>query len=158
MNLKPRGIHSKPQARQKIVDLRLVLHRIGPSVGIDLWSLQQTIGCHHLCSMRGKGFSPVLADIFEQHVNELLLDQPEGSEGPSEDDLEAGRRWLSAQAAEPISEPAAAQQVEAAKPTGGTLFERMSIIARGAAKTPGADEDKDSPLDIPRFLNRQNNQ
>ena len=39
---------------------------------------------------------------------------------------------------------------------GGTLFERMSNIARGNAR--GADEDhKDDPLDIPRFLNRQNN-
>jgi cell division protein FtsZ len=45
---------------------------------------------------------------------------------------------------------------------GGTLFERMSNIARGAAKAqveeeaePGRTRD---PLDIPRFLNRQNNQ
>ncbi|MEO6580321.1 MAG: cell division protein FtsZ, partial [Sphingomicrobium sp.] len=46
-------------------------------------------------------------------------------------------------------------------PGGGTLFERMSNIARGAAQT---DEDGEvpsfrrEPLDIPRFLNRQNNQ
>jgi hypothetical protein len=33
----------------------------------------------------------------------------------------------------------------------------MSSIARGNAKTPGA-EDEAEPLDIPRFLNRQNNQ
>jgi cell division protein FtsZ len=39
---------------------------------------------------------------------------------------------------------------------GGTLFERMSNIARGAAKA-GQDTPSD-PLDIPRFLNRQNNQ
>ena len=45
---------------------------------------------------------------------------------------------------------------------GATLFERMSSIARGAAKAnveeakaPAMDRD---PLDIPRFLNRQNNQ
>ena len=46
---------------------------------------------------------------------------------------------------------------------GGTLFERMSNIARGAAKAqveeeapaPGRRRD---PLDIPRFLGRQNNQ
>ena len=44
----------------------------------------------------------------------------------------------------------------------GTLFERMSNIARGAAQakvdeeaTPGVRRE---PLDIPRFLNRQNNQ
>ena len=45
---------------------------------------------------------------------------------------------------------------------GGTLFERMSNIARGAAKAQ-VDEDAEpvrarDPLDIPRFLNRQNNQ
>jgi cell division protein FtsZ len=46
---------------------------------------------------------------------------------------------------------------------GGTLFERMSNIARGASKAqveeeapaPGRRRD---PLDIPRFLGRQNNQ
>jgi cell division protein FtsZ len=84
--------------------------------------------------------------------DELLLDSPTSS-GPSEADLEAGRRWLSGDA-----EPAAEAQPAPAKATGGTLFERMSIIARGAAKTPGDEEGKESPLDIPRFLNRQNNQ
>jgi cell division protein FtsZ len=45
----------------------------------------------------------------------------------------------------------------------GTLFERMSSIARGAAQAK-VDEDgavpsfRREPLDIPRFLNRQNNQ
>jgi cell division protein FtsZ len=45
----------------------------------------------------------------------------------------------------------------------GTLFERMSNIARGAAQAQ-VDEDSTTPsyrrepLDIPRFLNRQNNQ
>jgi cell division protein FtsZ len=44
---------------------------------------------------------------------------------------------------------------------GGTLFERMSNIARGAPKAQ-IDEDETGsrrePIDIPRFLNRQNNQ
>ena len=44
----------------------------------------------------------------------------------------------------------------------GTLFERMSNIARGAAQAKVEDEPTPSfrrePLDIPRFLNRQNNQ
>jgi cell division protein FtsZ len=50
----------------------------------------------------------------------------------------------------------------------GTLFERMSNIARGAAKAQVAEEPTEEsprlraggrdPLDIPRFLNRQNNQ
>ena len=52
----------------------------------------------------------------------------------------------------------------AARPAreGGTLFERMSNIARGAAKAQVEDQPEPSrahdPLDIPRFLNRQNNQ
>jgi cell division protein FtsZ len=46
--------------------------------------------------------------------------------------------------------------------SGGTLFERMSNIARGAPKAQLDDEEepgyKRDPIDIPRFLNRQNNQ
>ena len=45
----------------------------------------------------------------------------------------------------------------------GTLFERMSNIARGAAQAQGDRDEpvpgfRREPLDIPRFLNRQNNQ
>ena len=56
------------------------------------------------------------------------------------------------------------EEVEAPKPAAasGTLFERMSNIARGAAQAKVEDEPAPSfrrePLDIPRFLNRQNNQ
>ncbi len=69
----------------------------------------------------------------------------------AEDAPEGRRRWLVSDSSEP-EKPA--PRVAA---TGGTLFERMSNIARGAAK---ADQDGASadPLDIPRFLNRQNNQ
>ena len=46
--------------------------------------------------------------------------------------------------------------------SGGTLFERMSNIARGAPKAQIGDDDNgglnSDPIDIPRFLNRQNNQ
>src|SRR3546814_522163 len=45
--------------------------------------------------------------------------------------------------------------------TGGTLFERMSNLSRGNARTTPNDEEDNSGksgLDIPRFLNRQNNQ
>ena len=46
--------------------------------------------------------------------------------------------------------------------TGGTLFERMQNIARGAAKAQVEEGDPQAsfrrePIDIPRFLNRQNN-
>jgi cell division protein FtsZ len=57
-----------------------------------------------------------------------------------------------------VPEPATAAARE-----GGTLFERMSNIARGAAQAKVEDEEpvpgfRREPLDIPRFLNRQNNQ
>ncbi len=56
--------------------------------------------------------------------------------------------------------PAAAAPMAARE--SGTLFERMSNIARGAAKAQGDDEQspeyRREPIDIPRFLNRQNNQ
>ena len=64
--------------------------------------------------------------------------------------------------APPIDEEEA--EVEEAKPAAaaGTLFERMSNIARGAAQAKVEEEPIPSfrrePLDIPRFLNRQNNQ
>ena len=40
---------------------------------------------------------------------------------------------------------------------GGTLFERMQNVARGAFGESEPEAEKDS-LDIPRFLHRQNNQ
>jgi cell division protein FtsZ len=101
----------------------------------------------------------------EEEGDELLLDtldEPSAGEHGVEAEPEApagGRRtWLTrdSEAAEPEQE---------AKPEreGGTLFERMSNIARGAAKAQVEDETPRlrparDPLDIPRFLNRQNNQ
>jgi cell division protein FtsZ len=63
--------------------------------------------------------------------------------------------------APPTDEEEAAGEGPAAN-TGGTLFERMSNIARGAPKAQideGEPTDyRKDPIDIPRFLNRQNNQ
>ena len=56
---------------------------------------------------------------------------------------------IAVEAPEPAPEPAPRAK------TGGTLFERMSNVTRGAAKDDDAAKD---PLDIPRFLHRQNNQ
>ncbi|MBY8826786.1 cell division protein FtsZ [Hephaestia mangrovi] len=71
----------------------------------------------------------------------------------------ARRRWLSA--GTPASdEPAEAEKEAAPAPRvklGGTLFERMSNITRGSARDEEEEGDQD-PLDIPRFLHRQNNQ
>ena len=47
---------------------------------------------------------------------------------------------------------------------GGTLFERMANLSRGGGKSASdelddeSDDGEDNPLNIPRFLNRQNNQ
>ncbi|WP_129791625.1 cell division protein FtsZ [Sphingosinicella sp. CPCC 101087] len=95
----------------------------------------------------------------EDQGDELLLDTLDGDSGaPSAQDDEGGRRsWVSQD--EAPAQPAAKPARE-----GGTLFERMSNIARGAAKAQ-VEEDQGprlrtgrDPLDIPRFLNRQNNQ
>jgi cell division protein FtsZ len=64
--------------------------------------------------------------------------------------------------APPIAPPHDDDEAEAPSAAAtGTLFERMSNIARGAPKAQ-IDEDEQSykrePIDIPRFLNRQNNQ
>jgi len=61
----------------------------------------------------------------------------------------------------PIAPPTDEDEAPAATGTGGTLFERMSNIARGAPKAQIDEEEpgyKREPIDIPRFLNRQNNQ
>ncbi len=79
--------------------------------------------------------------------DELLLDQ-EVTPNPIP---RGGSRWLAPEAVESAAAPAPQA------PAGATLFERMSNIARTAIK-PEEAESKADPLDIPRFLNRQNNQ
>ncbi|QNA83123.1 cell division protein FtsZ [Sphingomonas sp. So64.6b] len=71
----------------------------------------------------------------------------------------ARRRWLSPGTPVADEETAAETPAAPAAPRvklGGTLFERMSGASRGAAREE-EPADKD-PLDIPRFLHRQNNQ
>ncbi len=65
--------------------------------------------------------------------------------------------------APPIAPPEDEDEIEQPTAAGGTLFERMSNIARGAPKAQIDEEEaqpgfKREPIDIPRFLNRQNNQ
>jgi cell division protein FtsZ len=81
-------------------------------------------------------------------VEELVADESAPIPSP--------RRWLRTERSEAprAAAPAVARE-------GGTLFERMSSIARGSAKVGNDDDEEGSgsdPLDIPRFLNRQNNQ
>ena len=82
---------------------------------------------------------------------ESTLPEGEGEAAPAPlaGDADAPRRrWLTG------GEEPEAEAAPAAPRPGGTLFERMSAAGRGIGR--GGD-DKD-PLDIPRFLHRQNNQ
>jgi cell division protein FtsZ len=78
---------------------------------------------------------------------------PAGAAKPSADEprpgFEARRRWLT-----PGTEAAGDDQGGRSRP-GGTLFERMANAGRAPAR---GDETAKEPLDIPRFLHRQNNQ
>jgi cell division protein FtsZ len=94
-------------------------------------------------------------DTPAEDGDELLLGEGNMVEDETASDVEeapaATRPWLNGETA------------QAPARSGGTLFERMSNIARGAAKAQVEDEEPAprgarDPLDIPRFLNRQNNQ
>jgi cell division protein FtsZ len=99
----------------------------------------------------------------EPESDELLLDSdtiltPPVAGNPLPGAETGARRWKSDADDEAVT-PARAKAPAAQS---GTLFERMSSIARGAAKAqvdeePVAERGK-APLDLPGFLNRQNNQ
>jgi len=93
---------------------------------------------------------PPAADELVLGSDAVVPAAPAAQEPPREPTIR--RRWLTGGDDEEVAAPAPAP-VEAPKKSGGTLFERMAA-ARGGSKD---DDDKDS-LDIPRFLNRQNNQ
>jgi len=99
----------------------------------------------------------------EDEADELVLDsddiltQPVGSapiEPPADEDMDLDM---------PIEAESAREEAPKVARESGTLFERMSNIARGAAQAQ-ADGDEAAPgfrrepLDIPRFRNRQNKQ
>jgi len=87
--------------------------------------------------------------------NDDILTQPVGSAPiapPADEDMDA-----------PADEAPPADEGPKVARDSGTLFERMSNIARGAAQAQGEGDEpvptfRREPLDIPRFLNRQNNQ
>ena len=96
--------------------------------------------------------------IDDEDGDELLLDSddiltsPVGAPpiAPPSDEIEGSAGDEEPQDAQP-------------RPQSGTLFERMSNIARGAPKAQIDESDaapgfRREPIDIPRFLNRQNNQ
>ena len=76
-----------------------------------------------------------------------------------EDELVLDNAFADSPPTSPVVEPPVAA-TEAPKVGGGTLFERMSQLARGNARRE-EEEDLDqarSEFEVPRFLNRQNNQ
>jgi cell division protein FtsZ len=88
---------------------------------------------------------------------DMVAEEPAAEDEAPAQAATGNRSWLSRDEEEPAPAPKAA--------AGGTLFERMSNIARGAAKAQVEEEPQAprlrtsrDPLDIPRFLNRQNNQ
>src|SRR6185369_6989800 len=104
-------------------------------------------------------------------VTEEPLDLTEGDEATDELLLDSEDILADPVLGTPIAPPveddaeeAEVEEIEETKPAAasGTLFERMSNIARGAAQAKVDEEPMPSfrrePLDIPRFLNRQNNQ
>ena len=111
---------------------------------------------------------PVMEETVEDEEETLeLTDEGVGEELLLDSDDVLTTEVGSAPIAPPTDEE---ESVEAApteeKPKvrdNGTLFERMSNIARGAAQAQVEEEDtmpsyRREPIDIPRFLNRQNNQ
>jgi cell division protein FtsZ len=112
--------------------------------------------------------SDAVEDEASEPVAEDSFDAPEAAEDEDELVLDSG----AAVDAEPArltfgdeefgSATIAAGNDEEAEPApkvkmGGTLFERMQSVARGAFGEAEEESEKDS-LDIPRFLHRQNNQ
>ena len=84
-----------------------------------------------------------VAASYDDTADELVLDAPEAAPA----------------AYEPAPAPHAAPAEEAPRSVGGgTLFERMSRLSRGSTPAEGEEGDKEDGVDIPRFLNRQNNQ
>jgi cell division protein FtsZ len=94
----------------------------------------------------------------------VASDQTSDEDGGDELLLDADDILTSPVGSAPIAPPADDEETAAPPPpstSGGTLFERMSNIARGAPKAQIEEDETDyrrEPIDIPRFLNRQNNQ
>jgi cell division protein FtsZ len=109
--------------------------------------------------------APAPAPEASASLNEDAVEVDLTNDGEGDDELLLGADDIltSPVGAPPIAPPADEDEVQApaATGTGGTLFERMSNIARGAPKAQIDEEEpsyKREPIDIPRFLNRQNNQ
>ncbi|MFM8542822.1 MAG: cell division protein FtsZ [Chakrabartia sp.] len=95
--------------------------------------------------------------LLDDNVDPVGTSEPDALQLTAEDvvDDRAQPSWLAGADAAP-EKAADVPNPPRIAPLGATLFERMSSIARGATRS---DEDaKPESSDIPRFLNRQNNQ
>jgi cell division protein FtsZ len=105
--------------------------------------------------------APTRAPAPQAEVSQAAADTGAGDVG-DELLLDSDDIFTSPVGSPPIAPPVDEEAGEAPAATGGgTLFERMSNIARGAPKAQIDEQDSSfsrEPIDIPRFLNRQNNQ
>ncbi|HEX8842506.1 MAG TPA: cell division protein FtsZ [Sphingomicrobium sp.] len=137
------------------------------ATGIDADAVAQpTPGKVFTFPQRSAPAAPTTAAVAEPELpvaEEEPLELTEFTEEPESDELvlDADDILTSPVGKPPIAPPEEEDSADEAAPTGGgTLFERMSNIARGAQKAQ-IDETSNrlhEPIDIPRFLNRQNNQ
>ena len=100
------------------------------------------------------GFDPNFPGDDEEQGGEPFIEEGDLLASGPESSVPGTRSWIGGDDA---------QAAPKAGRDGGTLFERMSNIARGAAKAQVEEEApaptrRRDPLDIPRFLGRQNNQ
>jgi cell division protein FtsZ len=96
-------------------------------------------------------------------ISEDMLEVDLTSDEDGDDELLLGSDDIltSPVGAPPIAPPTDEDDAAQTTANGGTLFERMSNIARGAPKAQIEEDEsgyRREPIDIPRFLNRQNNQ
>jgi len=84
-----------------------------------------------------------VAATYDDTADELVLDAPEA---PAE------------YRSSPAADPTPVDEAPARSIGGGTLFERMSRLSRGASAPESDESGKEDGVDIPRFLGRQNNQ
>jgi cell division protein FtsZ len=139
------------------------------ATGIDAEAIAQPTPAKVFTFPAGRGTAPAPRAATEESAP-LIEDEEIPLELGSDEDteellLDSDDILTSPVGSNPIAPPTDEEIAAEDQPTaaGGTLFERMSNIARGAPKAQLDDEDegpglKSEPIDIPRFLNRQNNQ
>ncbi len=101
-----------------------------------------------------------IVEEVEVEVVEAQVIEPVASSAPAArfDDIDGNDELLLGDAVETAPTPTA----PAPKPSGGTLFERMSGLSRGLGRSHSDDDDDDGAAatvtKFPQFLNRQGNQ